>query len=79
MGTRAEPQYEARTECVEEKPYPLVYFGAMKRSDDDGEHSNFSPVTDVQVDTEYDFVFTTSEQDDDVEQKNDEDDCSTVE
>lgn len=51
----------------------------MKRSDDDGEDSNFSPVTDVQVDTEYDFVFTTSEQDDDVEQKNDEDDCSTVE
>lgn len=77
MGTRAEPQYEARTECDEEKSYPLVYFGAMKRSDDDGEHRNFSPVTDVQVDTEYDFVFTTSEQDDDVE--NDEDDCSTVE
>ena len=45
------------------------------RSDDGGEDSSFSPVNDVQLDTEYgELLFTSSERDDDVEQQNDEDD-----
>ena len=71
----AEPHYEAETECAE--PFPLVFFGDLKRSDD-GEDSNSLPVTeDVQEDVEYRLLFG-SDQDDNEEQKNDEDDCSTV-
>ena len=68
-----ESQHEAKTDYV--APHPLVYFGAIVRSDDDGEDSRFSPVNDVQLDTEYgELFFTSSEQDDDVESQNDEDD-----